>query len=227
MKGLVYAGLVLNKTYFIAAGIVAAAGTALISWLGRILGDPESSVVISIFMLGMQFVVMAIVEEFLARDLEKNIKSRFADYALAGMSKAKFVTAELLKNVISMVTAFALTVLMQLVFMAINPGMTSAGRIYVLAGMATLIGLVDWISLPLVVYLKSAERAGLIVGLFLGFGVVMPVMVLFKLFDNFWGAVVDFFSNGLVLLWVLGIGAAFYALFYWILLNRVRKGDVC
>lgn len=227
MKGLVYAGLVLNKTYFIAAGIVAAAGTALVSWLGRVLGDPETSVVISIFLLGTQFVVMAIVEEFLARDLEKNIKSRFADYALAGMSKAKFVTAELLKNVISMVTAFALTVLMQLVFMAINPGMTSAGRIYVLAGMATLIGLVDWISLPLVVYLKSAERAGLIVGLFLGFGVVMPVMVLFKLFDNFWGAVVDFFSNGLVLLWVLGIGAAFYALFYWILLNRVRKGDVC
>lgn len=227
MKGLVYAGLVLNKTYFIAAGIVAAAGTALISWLGRVLGDPETSVVISIFLLGMQFVVMAIVEEFLARDLEKNIKSRFADYALAGMSKAKFVTAELLKNVIAMLTAFAMTAVMQTVFMAVNPGITSANRFYVLAAMAIFIGLVDWISLPLVIYLKSAEQAGLIVGLFLGFGVILPLMVLFNSFDNFRGAVADFFSNGLALLWVLGIGAAFYALFYWILLNRVRKGDVC
>lgn len=227
MKGLVYAGLVLNKTYFIVAGIVAAAGTALISWLGRVIGDPETSVVISMFMLGMQYVVIAIVEEYLARDFEKNIKSRFADYAMAGMSKAKFVATELLKNIISMVTAFALTVLMQLVFMAINPGMTSANRIYGLAVLAILTGVLDWMSMPLVVYLKSAEKAGMVIGLCLGFGVVLPLMAVFKMFDNVWIRLADFFSNGAAFLWVLGVGAAFYALFYWILLNRVRKGDVC
>lgn len=227
MKGLVYAGLVLNKTYFIAAGIVAVAGTALVSWLGRVFGDDETSIVISIFLLGMQFVVMAIVEEYLARDFEKNIKSRFADYALAGMSKTKFVTAELLKNIISMATAFAVTVLMQLVFMAVNPGMSDANRIFVLAGLAILVGAIDWVCLPLVISLKSAELAGLIVGLCIGFGILMPTMVVFQMYDDVWIKLADFFSNGPVFLCVLATGAAFYALFYLILLNRVRKGDVC
>lgn len=227
MKGLVYAGLVLNKTYFIAAGIVAVAGTALVSWLGRVFGDDETSIVISIFLLGMQFVVMAIVEEYLARDFEKNIKSRFADYALAGMSKTKFVTAELLKNIISMAAAFAVTVLMQLVFMAVNPGMSDANRIFVLAGLAILVGAIDWVCLPLVVYLKSAELAGLIVGLCIGFGILMPTMIVFQMYDDVWIKLADFFSNGPAFLCVLATGAAIYVLFYLILLNRVRKGDVC
>lgn len=227
MKGLVYAGLVLNKTYFIAACLVAVAGTALVSWLGRVFADPETSVVISIFLLGMQFVVMAIVEEYLARDFEKNIKSRFADYALAGMSKVKFVTAELLKNIISMAAAFAVTVLMQLVFMAVNPGMSDANRIFVLAGLAILVGVVDWVCLPLVISLKSAELAGLVVGLCIGFGILMPTMVVFQIYDDVWIKLADFFSNGPVFLCVLATGAAIYSLFYLILLNRVRKGDVC
>ena len=182
---------------------------------------------ISIFMLGIQFVVMTIVEEYLARDFEKNIKSRFADYVLAGMSKAKFVTAELLKNLISMAIAFAITVFMQLVFWAVNPGMIGAGRILLLAALAIIIGLIDWSSLPLVVYLKSAEKAGLIVGIILGFGGVMPIMIIFNLFENKWIIVMEFFSRDLTFFWVVGIGALTYALFYWILLNRVRRGDVC
>lgn len=228
MKGLVYAGLLLNRTFFIAAGLVAAAGTALISVMGNLLGsDPEMLPLISIFMLGMQFVVVAIVGEYLARDLEKNLKSRFADYVLTGMSKAKFVTAELLKNLISMFIAFAITALMQLIFWAVNPGMIGADRILTLAALAIITGLIDWISLPLVVYLKSAEQAGLIIGIILGFGVIFPIMIILKLFENEWITLVEFFSKDLNFLWVLGLGALIYALFYWILLNRVRKGDVC
>ncbi len=228
MKGLVYAGLLLNKTYFIVAGLVAAAGTALLSVMGNRMGsDPEMLPLISIFMLGIQFVVMTIVEEYLARDFEKNIKSRFADYVLAGMSKTKFVTAELLKNLISMAIAFAITVFMQLVFWAVNPGMIGADRILLLAALAIIIGLIDWISLPLVVYLKSAEKAGLIIGVILGFGGIMPIMIIFNLFENKWIIVMEFFSRDLTFFWVVGIGALTYALFYWILLNRVRRGDVC
>lgn len=228
MKGLVYAGLLLNRTFFIAAGLVATAGTALISVMGNLLGsDPEMLPLISIFMLGMQFVVVAIVGEYLARDLEKNLKSRFADYVLTGMSKVKFVTAELLKNLISMFIAFAITALMQLIFWAVNPGMIGADRILTLAALAIITGLIDWISLPLVVYLKSAEQAGLIIGIILGFGVIFPIMIILKLFENEWITLVEFFSKDLNFLWVLGLGALIYALFYWILLNRVRKGDIC
>ncbi len=227
MKGLIYAGFVLNKTYFAVAGIVAVAGTVLVSWLGRVFADSETAVVISMFLLGLQFVVMAIVEEYLMRDFEKNLKSRFADYVLAGMSKAKFVTAELLKNIISMAVAFALTVLIQLVFMAVNPGVSDINRIFVLAGMAVLIGAVDWICMPLVISMKSAEKAGMIVGLCLGFGVILPLMIVIKTFDDALLGLADFLSNSYAFLFILAIGAAFYALFYWILLNRVRKGDVC
>lgn len=230
MKGLVYAGLLLNKTFFIAAGLVAAAGTALMCAMGRWLGDdPEMMPVIAIFLLGIQFVVMAIVEEYLARDLEKNIKTRFADYVLAGMSKTKFVTAELLKNIISMAAAFALAALMQLIFSAVNPGLIGMESLKTLAVLAMLIGVIDWTSLPLVVYLKSAEKAGLIVGIILGFGIIMPLMTVFNIFqtENRWSGAVELLSNDLTFLAALGVGALIYALFYWILLNRVRKGDVC
>lgn len=227
MKGLVYAGFVLNKNYFIAAGIVAAVGTAFVSWLGRLVGDPETSAIISTSMLVLQGVVMAIADEYLDRDLEKNIKSRFADYALAGMSKAKFVMAELLKNVISTALAFVLAVIMQLVFMAVNPGISGADRIPLLAATAIILGLIDWIALPLVVYLKSAEQAGLIIGIAVGFGVVMPLMILFNLFENGWIKAAEFLSQAPGFLLIFIFAVLMYALFYLILLNRVRKGDVC
>lgn len=228
MKGLVYAGLLLNKTFFIAAGLVATAGTAFMCALGSWLGDdPETLPVISIFMLGIQFVVMAIVEEFLARDLEKNIKSRFADYVLAGTSKARFVTAELLKNIISMLTAFAMTALMQLIFSAVNPGLIGAERLKALAVLAMMIGVIDWVSLPLVVYLKSAEKAGLIVGIILGFGIILPVMIVLNMHENVWIRIADFFTRDWAFLGALGVAALIYALFYLILLKRVKRGDVC
>ena len=101
------------------------------------------------------------------------------------------------------------------------------GNDRLLAARAIIIGLIDWSSLPLVVYLKSAEKAGLIVGIILGFGGVMPIMIIFNLFENKWIIVMEFFSRDLTFFWVVGIGALTYALFYWILLNRVRRGDVC
>ena len=55
----------------------------------------------------------------------------------------------------------------------------------------------------------------------------MPIMIIFNLFENKWIIVMEFFSRDLTFFWVVGIGALTYALFYWILLNRVRRGDVC
>lgn len=221
MKGLLYGNFLLNKKWFIAAGVVMVIGTALTAVMCNI--DPdggfgEFGLVIT------EIVVITICVEWLARNLESNLKSRFADQALSGgISKAQFVTSELLKNLISIGISFVMCVVTQLVLSVFDRGLFSLEHVRNVALFALFIGSFEWLCMPIVINLKSAEKAGLVVGLVLGFGIVMPGMALFNIL-KFDLRVIDEPWLGWV---IVGVCAVIYALFYYVLLRRVKRGDVC
>lgn len=231
MKGILYGNFLLNRKWFLAAGIAAVFSTAACAFLLLQDKTPESTQIIgNIFML-TELIVLALCEEWLARNLELNMKCRFTDYTLAGgISKNTFVLSELIKNVISLAIGFVMCLAMTGVMSAFDSSFWGIVQIKFLTAATVLIGLVDWIIMPLVIKLKSAEKAGVVVGLILGFGIVCPLMIMFKVFDN--GAdllakLMDLFNNAWFFPAFLGACAALYAIFYAIILHRVKWGDVC
>lgn len=226
MKGLLYGNFLLNKVWFISAAIIAVLGTVCSAVLRAIGGEASSYAAMAL--TAAELVVITVSIEWLARNLESNLKCRFADYALAGgISKNEFVLCELLKNLISIGFSFVLCVIMQLALSAFN-----INSLKVLFVMVIMIGAIEWICAPVVIDLKSAEKAGLLVGLILGFGIVMPGLVVFRAFcipeDKGWLAgLIELADESWFVFAAVGVCAAIYALFYFILLKRVKKGDVC
>lgn len=231
MKDILYGNFLLNKKWFIAAGITAVLGTAFCAlWVKLMPGD--NSVVPAMLFTGLQLVVVAVITEWLARNFETNIKCRFTDMTLAGgISRNTFVTSELLKNVISIGIGIAMCVVMQLVMSVFDRSFFTLDTIKTTAVLAAGCGAVEWVVIPFVIDFKSAEKAGLAVGLVLGFGFVLPIMILCNVFtketESFVSVFITLLSNGWLLLIILGISAALYVIFYFVLLARVKKGDVC
>ncbi len=230
MKGLLYGNFVLNKIWFIVAGIVMVVGVAVTAVLYNI--DPDSGVAQFGLMITELFVIATCVE-WLGRNLESNLKSRFADYALAGgISKGQFVTSELLKNLISAGIAFVMCIVTQLVLSVFDRGLFSLENVRNVALIALFVGAVEWICVPVVINLKSAEKAGLLVGIVLGFGIVLPVLAVGNTLLSEKGETMGEFVMRLAFEpwfgWaVVGVCAAIYAIFYFVLLKRVKRGDVC
>lgn len=232
MKGLLYASFLLNKGFFIAGGIATAVCTAVGILLTNLGGDsPESMAFVQSCLVLLPMVPMATFCEWLARDLEKNIKSRFADYTLAaGISKNRFVLTELCKNLSVLAVCGVTGCLMMLVFMAVNPLMISGSLFVSMAIVAVICCTVEWLCIPLVISMKSAEKAGLVVGLLIGFGVAIPVMIVSNILESeesFFVLILNLMGKPWLPLAVLGICAAVYALVYWAVLCRVKRGDVC
>ncbi|MDE7362809.1 MAG: hypothetical protein K2N38_12845 [Oscillospiraceae bacterium] len=230
MKGILYGNFLLNKKWFIAAGITAVLGTAFCAFFVSLVPD-EAGVVATLF-FGMQMVVMAIIVEWLGRNLEANIKCRFADITLAGgISKNTFVMSELLKNFITIVIGFVMCVMMQLVMSVFDKSFFSLDTVKMTALLIVFMGAIEWTVNPLVINFKSAEKAGLVMGLILAFGVVIPLMIISNAFAeetaDFVSAFFKLLSGNWMPLIIFGISAALYAIFYLALLARVKKGDVC
>lgn len=232
MKGILYGNFLLNRKWFLWAGITAALGTAVCAVLLFVLdNDPENMSLICNIFIFLQIVVLALCEEWLARNLEANIKCRFTDYTLAGgISKNKFVLSELVKNVLAMGIGLAMCLAMLGVMCLLDGSFRDIGFVEFLVIVSVLVSVVDWVLLPLVIKLKSAEKAGIVVGLILGFGIVMPIMTVFRMFDNELN-LLDIIMNAIASKWFfpasIGVCAALYAIFYAIILHRVKRGDVC
>lgn len=230
MKGILYGNFLLNKKWFIAAGITAVLGTAFCAFFVSLVPDNEG--VVAMLFLGLQMVVFAVMLEWLGRNLEANIKCRFTDITLAGgISKNMFVMSELLKNVITAGIGLAVCILMQLVMSVFDKSFFTLETVKLMALMTLFASAIEWTVNPLTINLKSAEKAGLVVGLVLGFGVVMPVMVICNVIsgagETFVSGFFKLLNGGWLPLIVVGISAAAYVIFYFVLLARVKKGDVC
>lgn len=228
VKGLLYGNFILNRGWFIASGILAVIGTAVTAFIYK--ADPAGGTAGTALFIS-ELAVLAVCCEWLARNFESNLKSRFADYALAGgISKKEFAASEILKNLITIGISFLMCVIMQAVLAVF--GFFDLENIKTLALIALLFGAVEWICSPFVVELKSAEKAGLLVGIILGFGVVLPVMVVGGAYLSEDGEILAaVLVRMLAKPWfdwaVVGLCAAIYTIFYFVLLRRIRKGDVC
>lgn len=232
MKGILYGNFLLNRKWFIAAGIAGVLGTALCAFIANVMRDDPADLTPNVLLV-MQIVVVSIAMEWLARNLEANVKCRFTDMTLAGgVTRNTFVLSELLKNLISLGGAFVFCVIMQLAMCLVDRSYLNLDSIKLLAVLALLFGAIEWSVNPLTISMRSAEKAGLTVGLILGFGLLMPVMILLKAFDAesspvLFDSLLKLFSGRWFLLAAAGIAAAVYAVFYLVLLARVKKGDVC
>ena len=231
MKGLLYAGCVLNKKFFITAGIAGTAATIL-AVIGVLNVDTNrffKEIAYFLFLIAAGL-PGCIALEFPARDLEKNIKSRFANYALAGgISKNQFVLAELLKNLLCVIGGVLFCGMVGLILMAVNPGYIVARSLVLPMLIIVLMGAMEWAVMPLTISFKSAEKAGLTLGLFIGFGICLPASTFFA--NELRGGSSSNILSLLVEPWLpwatLGFAVVVYAVVYVILLARVKRGDVC
>lgn len=231
MKGILYGNFLLNKKWFIAAGITAVLGTAFCAFFKSFV--PDDGGVVSMLFTVLQMVVATVMVEWLGRNLEANIKCRFTDITLAGgISRNTFVMSELLKNLITIGISAAVCVIMQLVMSVIDKSFFTLDTVKMILVLVIIpCGAIEWCVNPLVINFKSSEKAGLTVGLVLGFGIVMPVMTMFNIFseenETFVNCVIRLLAGGWLPLIIIGISAALYVIFYFVLLARVKRGDVC
>lgn len=233
MKGILYGNFLLNRKWFIWAGAAAVLGTAGCIALLLVLGkDPENmSLVGSTFML-VQLVALALCEEWLGRNLENNIKCRFTDYTLAGgISKNTFVLSELLTNVITMTIGLVMCLAMLGIMSVLDSSFRDMSLVKGMIVVALIMGAFDWAMLPLVIKFKSAEKAGITVGLIVGFGGVLPVITAIRICNNGEFPIREILmyvlGNKLVFPVSIGVCVALYAIFYAVNLHRVKRGDVC
>ncbi len=223
MKGLLYAGFTLNKAYLIGAGIAAAAAAAIGALLQVYLCDdlitPQAQLL-------LPMISVVIAGEWCGRDIEKNLKNRFTDYTLAaGVSKNMFVLTCLAENILTLVFSYALTALTLLVYSL--AGADVDGEDFVMFFCyALIVFAVEWMCTPLTLLFKSAEKAGLLLGVFLGFGIVFPIVIMIKgEISNFYELIVKLISSPLPT--VAGVCAGLYALFYLLSFFVVKRGDLC
>ena len=230
MKGLLYESFLLNRRCFLATGIMAALFTATFSiMLPNTEPDPEIANTLGIMYIFVALMVMVLCSEWTSRHLEKNIKCRFADITLAaGISKNTFVLAEFLKIFISVMIGFAMCMAMTGIISIFESGFFNSGKVKLLSALAVFGILTEWAITPLVIKLKSSEKAGLILGLIVGIGIVLPLVLIFgRDMENIPVKLITLLSKKWLFPAFLGACAALYAAVYAITLRLVKRGDVC
>lgn len=242
MKGILYEGFLLNRKWFLAAGIIAALGTltcaAMIAVSDK---DPVLTGTTNVIFIVVLALTTVMCAEWLDRHLESNLKCRFVDVTLAGgISKSGFVMSLMLENLITTAISFLMCLAMNGVMFVTDKAVGGevpfwdVFYIKLAVLLALFAGIVDFISLPLVIELKSAEKAGLVIGIIFGFGIVLPGMIIYNYlnpepgkFGVFLEMIYKFLDAPYFYPAVIGAAAVIYAVFYVITLNRVKRGDVC
>lgn len=233
MKGLLYCDFLLNRKWFLGAGIIIVLGTVISLILYYSLWNGN---IIMPFACGAAQAIAAFVcTEWPGRSLEANLKCRFTDYLLtSAISKRTFVLTELLKNIISMMISLAMCVVMQLVLSVLDKHVFNFLNlcIYIL-----ILGTLKWITSLVTVYLRSAEKAGLIVAIGFVLFVVFPYIYVNTSINKigtlgysiwYFTEYLEWHGYGWILTLIFyGIIMGAYVITYELFLRRIRKGDVC
>lgn len=227
MKGLFYCTAKMNRGYFIAAFITlicsAVLGSVVLYNVNEARADDYGFGFLCVTFL--PFLPMVILCEFLARDVEHNIKCGFFKYTLSSISRGRYTLSLLLTNLFVNVLGLAVGYLLLFIFRLFGGEANVLPFYFILLPMfALLAGAVEWICMPVTIKLKSAEKAGLIVGIVLGFGTVLPVTIALKSSDF----VFDITKIATVpaLMIMLGAAAAVYALIYAIIMRMLKRGVI-
>lgn len=230
MRGLLYSSLLRNRGFIIGTAVysvIAAVVGVVLIYLSRSYSDIASVLMFLLPVFPLISVVLAL--EGVDRELENSLKTRFANYALSAVTPRQFIMTELLKNFCFSAYGIVMGMLMlafyELIDADVLPDTGLLFRLYPMVGI--LIGLVQWVMLPLVIKFKNAEKAGMVVGLIIGFGTVLPINLIQAKTDG--GFQIDIKSlitpvpTAVFLLTVVLI----YALFYALLVRRVERGNIC
>ena len=230
MRGLLYSSLLRNRGFIIGTAVysvIAAVVGVVLIYLSRSYSDIAPVLTILVNILPLISIVLAL--EGVDRELENSLKTRFANYALSAVTPRNFIMTELLKNFCFSAYGTVMGMLMLAIFaLADASAFPDAGflfRLYPMAGI--LSGLIQWVMMPLVIKFKNAEKAGMVVGLIIGFGTVLPINLIQAKTDG--GFEIDIKSlitpvpTAVFLLAVVLI----YALFYVLLVRRVERGNIC
>lgn len=230
MRGLLYSSLLRNRGFIIGTAVysvIAAVVGVVLIYLSRSYSDIASVLMFLLPVFPLISVVLAL--EGVDRELENSLKTRFANYALSAVTPRQFIMTELLKNFCFSAYGIVMGMLMlafyELIDADVLPDTGLLFRLYPMVGI--LIGLVQWVMLPLVIKFKNAEKAGMVVGLIIGFGTVLPINLIQAKTDG--GFRIDIKSlitpvpTAVFLLTVVLI----YALFYALLIRRVERGNIC
>lgn len=230
MRGLLYSSLLRNRGFIIGTAVysvIAAVVGVVLIYLSRSYSDIASVLMFLLPVFPLISVVLAL--EGVDRELENSLKTRFANYALSAVTPRQFTMTELLKNFCFSAYGIVMGMLMlafyELIDADVLPDTGLLFRLYPMVGI--LIGLVQWVMLPLVIKFKNAEKAGMVVGLIIGFGTVLPINLIQAKTDG--GFRIDIKSlitpvpTAVFLLTIVLI----YALFYALLIRRVERGNIC
>lgn len=230
MKGLLYTYTLLNKTYFIVAAAIFVVATAAAAILFSVnCDDPAILITFSTFTILVASAAPITLLEPVTRDLEKNMKSRFLNYSLTGIDRREFMLTQFIINVGSCLIGAVMVLLHYFIVDLACPDAYSLKHLGVMILFIMLSGIMEWVLIPLTIKLKSSEKAGALFGFAIGFGVVMPIMCIFFNKEASGEMIVDPFSfiTPELMLIALGVTVAAYIIGWFIISNRVRKGDLC
>lgn len=226
MKGLLYSWFITKKSYWIATLVVFAVLLTAIFAAVPHLGFLDE--LLPFFAVISGIVLIIIPCESLCNELEASIRTRFADYALAAMSKKTYVNVLLVRNLICMGISVVLGYIIFFSYIYVTSTELLPELILLVPCLALLTYATDFICIPLAIKMKNAEKAGLIVGFFYG-----VLVLLFMLHVNFFAdesAVettvfikFDLLTEGVLMGAAVLCDAAAYAA----ALKIVKRGDVC
>ena len=230
MRGLLYSSLLRNRGFIIGTAVysvIAAVVGVVLIYLSRSYSDIASVLMFLLPVFPLISVVLAL--EGVDRELENSLKTRFANYALSAVTPRQFTMTELLKNFCFSAYGIVMGMLMLAFYALIDadvlPDTGLLFRLYPMVGI--LIGLVQWVMLPLVIKFKNAEKAGMVVGLIIGFGTVLPInLIQAKTDGSFRIDIKSLITPVPTAVFLLTI-VLIYALFYALLVRRVERGNIC
>lgn len=227
MKGMLYSSLLYNRRFIKGAGIytaaAAVAGVVLIFVSDMF---PGYAPTIAMLLTIISLIPIVISLEGVDREMESSLKARFTNYTLSAVSPQKFAVAELLKNLILTAYGTALSMLMAGIFHIIDPdlfnGAVTKHTFAIIPIIGIICSLVEFGIMPLVIKFKSAEKAGLVIGVIIGFGLVAPI----EFFRNRLPSIDDILQFPIVSC-VIALFILLYALFYLLLEKRLERGNLC
>ena len=221
MKGLFYHSAVQSKTYYIVAlCLFVAFLTATIVIFSNFSSSAEAMAVGMLIPTLSLGIIPLILLEASSKRTEKMLQCGFLKYIMtSGVSRTKYVLAEILENLFYVAVSSLLGIIIMQTAAGIAPEYTLLGgdNLKFIPLLCFFYGTFTFILNTLMLFTKSSEISGLIMGCVLGFGVGVFI---YNKMEN--GNIEIVFDNTLILI-VAGVCLALYAVSAVIMKLRLER----
>lgn len=229
MKGIFY-HYFLDCRAFLIGSLICFGASALFGALGIhfLEGDTTFLPILVQCLPFLALIAYTILLEGSGRYLEKLQKTHFLNHVLSsGVSRGRFALSLLLTNLFSFLLAAGMTYLMFGLLGLADSSFWSADLFLWMTVVLYLFGALQFAILFPTMLFRSSEKGGLVFGLIVGFGIVFPFMILVNSGLIRLESITLFLSDPLTALVCVLVGTGIYALFYLLILLRLKRGDVC